>query len=83
MKEHALFLRGLLDPAGDRLISVSDTFAWEDGELLEKAGAANDAASFQKRNRSGQRRKPPGSVLLPGGFASVVQHTTFWGLPSR
>lgn len=38
----------MFPPAEDRLISASDTFAREYGELLEKARAANDAAPLRQ-----------------------------------
>lgn len=37
MMEHALFIRGLLDPSEDALIQTADKFAGEYKELLEKA----------------------------------------------
>lgn len=37
MMEHALFIRGLLDPSEDELINTSDKFAREFSSLLEKA----------------------------------------------
>ncbi|MGN0425809.1 MAG: DUF2935 domain-containing protein [Acetatifactor sp.] len=37
MMEHALFIRGLLDPTEDALIETADRFAEEYKELLEKA----------------------------------------------
>ena len=37
MMEHALFIRGLLDPSEDALIKTADQFAGEYKELLEKA----------------------------------------------
>lgn len=46
MMEHALFIRGLLDPSEDELIKTSDTFAKEYAELLEEARMKNNLASF-------------------------------------
>lgn len=46
MMEHALFIRGLLDPAEDELVKTSDTFAQEYEALLSRAIAANDAAAL-------------------------------------
>ena len=37
MMEHALFIRGLLDPSEEELIETADQFAMEFKELLEKA----------------------------------------------
>ena len=37
MMEHALFIRGLLDPTEVKLIETADKFAAEYQELLEKA----------------------------------------------
>ena len=42
MKEHAQFIRGLLDPAEDALIRTSDTFAQEYATLLARAREVND-----------------------------------------
>lgn len=42
MMEHALFIRGLLDPTEETLIDTADKFAHEYGELLEAAKAANN-----------------------------------------
>lgn len=44
MMEHALFIRGLLDPAEDALVRTSNTFAQEYAMLLAKAKERNDAA---------------------------------------
>lgn len=43
MLEHALFIRGLLDPSEGDLINTSNDFAQEYTELLERARAATDA----------------------------------------
>lgn len=37
MKEHALFIRGLLDPSEDELIKTANDFAHDFTELIEKA----------------------------------------------
>lgn len=42
MMEHALFIRGLLDPSEDELISTADGFASDYKRLLEASCAAND-----------------------------------------
>lgn len=43
MMEHALFIRGLLDPSEGELINTANDFAAEYSDLLQKARAANDA----------------------------------------
>lgn len=42
MMEHALFMRGLLDPTEEELIKTADGFAGEYKQLLEASAAAND-----------------------------------------
>ncbi|MGM9536824.1 MAG: DUF2935 domain-containing protein [Candidatus Onthomonas sp.] len=42
MMEHALFIRGLLDPSEEALIQTADSFASDYRRLLETAGAAQD-----------------------------------------
>lgn len=42
MMEHAMFIRGLLDPSEAALIETSDTFAKEYATLLEQARTKND-----------------------------------------
>jgi len=42
MMEHALFIRGLLDPSEDELILAADDFAADYKQLLETSAAAND-----------------------------------------
>lgn len=42
MMEHALFIRGLLDPSEDTLIDTADGFAADYKRLLESSAAAND-----------------------------------------
>ena len=42
MMEHALFIRGLLDPSEDELINTADDFAADYKRLLEASAAAND-----------------------------------------
>ena len=37
MKEHALFIRGLLDPTECELVETADTFAGDHFRLLEEA----------------------------------------------
>ena len=50
MMEHALFIRGLLDPSEDTLIGTSDTFAQEYAALLARAKAANDTAMTRQES---------------------------------
>lgn len=50
MMEHALFIRGLLDPAENELVSASNTFAQEYAALLAKASAANDTAMIRQES---------------------------------
>lgn len=50
MMEHALFIRGLLDPAENELVNTSNTFAQEYAALLAKARAANDAAMIRQES---------------------------------
>lgn len=42
MMEHALFIRGLLDPVEGDLINTANNFAAEYNELIKKAQSAND-----------------------------------------
>ena len=48
MMEHALFIRGLLDPAEDELIKTSDTFAKEYASLLARAKTVNNEAVMRQ-----------------------------------
>lgn len=52
MMEHAMFIRGLLDPSEVELIKTSDTFAKEYAELLDQARKKNDMASFNLTSAS-------------------------------
>ncbi|WP_313072285.1 DUF2935 domain-containing protein [Lacrimispora sp.] len=47
MMEHALFIRGLLDPTEGDLINTSNDFAMEYATLLEQARAATDSSIEQ------------------------------------
>lgn len=47
MMEHALFIRGLLDPTEGELINTSNNFAHEYADLLEMARSATDATMEQ------------------------------------
>lgn len=42
MMEHALFIRGLLDPGEEELVNAADGFAADYRQLLESSAAAND-----------------------------------------
>lgn len=42
MMEHALFIRGLLDPSEDELVNTANNFAADYRRLLETSAAAND-----------------------------------------
>lgn len=42
MKEHALFIRGLLDPSEDKLICTANQFVQEYSELIKKAASMNE-----------------------------------------
>ncbi len=44
MMEHALFIRGLLDPSEDDLVQTADSFAKDYARLLEASRAAQDRA---------------------------------------
>lgn len=44
MMEHALFIRGLLDPTQERLIETADQYAQEYKRLLEQANRQDDKA---------------------------------------
>lgn len=50
MMEHALFIRGLLDPTEDALIKTSNDFAVEYADLMQKAKTANDMTIFSITN---------------------------------
>lgn len=44
MMEHALFIRGLLDPTEEELIDTADDFAEDYKRLLQASASANDKA---------------------------------------
>ncbi|WP_315079289.1 DUF2935 domain-containing protein [uncultured Clostridium sp.] len=44
MMEHALFIRGLLDPSEDELINTSNKFAKEYSDLIKKSGNITDTS---------------------------------------
>ena len=46
MMEHALFIRGLLDPSEEALIAAADEFSREYACLLEAAKEADDKAAL-------------------------------------
>lgn len=47
MMEHALFIRGLLDPSENELINTADSFAKDYARLLEQSRTAQDATITQ------------------------------------
>ncbi len=47
MMEHALFIRGLLDPEENELVKAADSFAKDYAVLLERSRAAQDATLTQ------------------------------------
>lgn len=52
MMEHALFIRGLLDPSEDDLINTADDFASEYNQLLEQAKTMTDATILTITNKT-------------------------------
>ncbi len=52
MMEHALFIRGLLDPAENELVKASDTFAQEYATLLARAREVSNAAMIRQESLS-------------------------------
>jgi hypothetical protein len=52
MMEHALFIRGLLDPTEDNLINTADNFASEYNALLEQAKMMTDATISTITNKT-------------------------------
>lgn len=50
MMEHALFIRGLLDPSEDQLITTSDNFAKEFSDLIKAAVNMNDMTMMSITN---------------------------------
>jgi hypothetical protein len=52
MMEHALFIRGLLDPTENELINTADDFAKEYRNLLEEATNMNDATMANIKNKT-------------------------------
>lgn len=50
MMEHALFIRGLLDPSENNLIETSNDFAMEYKQLLEMAMEANDQTMLRTQS---------------------------------
>lgn len=52
MMEHALFIRGLLDPAENELVKTSDTFVQEYAALLAKARETNDTVMLRQESLS-------------------------------
>lgn len=52
MMEHALFIRGLLDPTEDNLINTADSFAKEYQNLLREAATMTDATMANIKNKT-------------------------------
>jgi len=52
MMEHALFIRGLLDPSEDKLIETADEFAHDFEKLMEEAKAMTDATITSTTNET-------------------------------
>jgi hypothetical protein len=52
MMEHALFIRGLLDPTENDLINTSDNFAKEYKNLLQEATNMTDATMASIKNKT-------------------------------
>lgn len=76
MMEHALFIRGLLDPSEAELIETSDNFAKEYAALLNEARSRNNIAqasleetlrfrSFKEAGAAGIQNCEIKSVILP------------------
>ena len=57
MMEHALFIRGLLDPTENELIEASDTFAGDYGRLLERSREMNNRALISTTGESLEETK--------------------------
>ena len=52
MMEHALFIRGLLDPSEEALIKTSDDFAKEYARLLETFRTRNDLVNDRQGEKA-------------------------------
>ena len=52
MMEHALFIRGLLDPSEEALIKTSDDFAKEYARLLETSRTRNDLVNDRQGEKA-------------------------------
>lgn len=75
MMEHALFIRGLLDPSEEKLVNTANDFAGDYKRLLEASRAANDKVAAQaltKKFRDFKRAGVTGiencqirSIILP------------------
>ena len=50
MMEHAMFIRGQLDPSEDELVKTSNSFAQEYAALLARARAANDSVMLRQES---------------------------------
>lgn len=79
MMEHALFIRGLLDPCEDDLIQTADDFARNYHKLLELAKSQDSIATRELRRRSLEQTlqyrefKETGTKgILNGQIASII-----------
>ena len=52
MMEHALFIRGLLDPSEEELVKTANEFAMDYKKLLEMAKVQNDKVSRELTGKS-------------------------------
>ena len=60
MMEHALFIRGLLDPSEEKLIGTADRFAGEYRRLLKMSEVENADSSRERGERSNRESKESG-----------------------
>ncbi len=67
MMEHAMFIRGLLDPTEAELIDTADGFAEDYRRLLETCGAANDRCMLEGTGLTDGRCSFETSVPLDDG----------------
>lgn len=78
MMEHALFIRGLLDPSEDALIKTADQFAGEYKELLEKARKQDCKAlemteeALEETRRFGKFKAAGAEGILKCDISSII-----------
>lgn len=60
MMEHALFIRGLLDPSEEKLIGTADQFAGEYRRLLKMSESENADSSRERGERGNRESKESG-----------------------